>query len=88
MNPPLRFSKSSVMLAMTFIRPMFEQCDCDVNAYTDDELAEALLRTHPRPATQWLSREHVACACVHLAAPSGAQTPSPKSGKGTRYDGC
>ncbi len=76
MSSQAAFPKSSVMLAMALIRPMFEQCNCDVSAYTDDEIAEALLETHPSPAAQWLSHEHVAYASAQLTPTSPIGTPA------------
>ena len=61
------FSKSSVVFAMTFIRPMFEKGGWDLRPHSDDEIAEALLRTHLPPTTQWLSPEHLSSAYARLA---------------------
>jgi hypothetical protein len=59
------------MFAMTLIRPRFERYNRDVSSYTDDQIAEALLRTHPSPAAQWLSHEHISHASPQLTPAVG-----------------
>lgn len=77
MNDASPFSKSSVLFAMTLIRPMFEKRGWDVQPYNDDEIAEALLRTHLHTTTQWLSPEHLSSAYTRLAPmqPRSCGTP-------------
>jgi len=86
MSPPVTYPKSSVMIAMTLIRPLFEQCHCNVSSYTDDQIAEALLRTHQSPAAQWLSHEHISRASAQLTPTSPIRTraSSRESGNGAR----
>lgn len=86
MSAPASFPKASVVFAMTLIRPLFEQCDCDVSTYTDDQIAEALLQTHPSPAAQWLSREHISHASAQLTpkSPTGTRAVSRAAARETR----
>jgi hypothetical protein len=72
MSEAIRVHKSSVMLAMTMIRPILKKRGCDVAAYSDEQLADALLAAHAYLPTHWLSPEHISRAVQRLSAPASA----------------
>lgn len=77
MSEAIRVHKSSVMFAMTMIRPMFKKRGCDVAAYSDEQLADALLDAYAHLPTYWLSPEHVSRAFQRLLAHASAPLPEP-----------
>ena len=77
MSEAIRVHKSSVMFAMTMIRPMLKTRGCDVAAYSDEQFADALLDAYAHLPTHWLSPEHVSRAVQRLSAPASVPLAEP-----------
>jgi hypothetical protein len=77
MSEAIRVHKSSVMFAITMIRPMFQKRGCDVAAYSDEQLTDALLDAYAHLPTHWLSPEHVSRAFQRLSAHGSASWAEP-----------
>jgi hypothetical protein len=77
MSEAIRVHKSSVMFAMTMIRPMFTKRGCDVAAYSDEQLADALLDAYAHLPARWLSPEHISRAVQRLSGHASAALAEP-----------
>lgn len=51
--------KAAVLMAMRLIRPVFESHGYDLNGYSNNAVADALLQTCPQMNGSWLSAKHL-----------------------------
>ncbi len=65
--------RMSVAGAMPVIRAVLRMCRYDVDACSDDQLAEALLETCPDLTAFWLSDEYVRLAAPRLTDHGGRE---------------
>jgi hypothetical protein len=63
-----RQRKPAVLHAMPTIRWLLSMHRFQVDSYSDDALADALLETCPRPDDFWLRTEHLALAVQRVSA--------------------
>jgi hypothetical protein len=68
--------KPSVLHAMPTIRWLMSMHRFQVDSYSDDALADALLETCPRPDDFWLRTEHLALAVQRVSSARKRDTAS------------
>jgi hypothetical protein len=71
-----RQRKPAVLHAMPTIRWLLTMHRFQVDAYSDDAIADALLETCPRPDDFWLRTEHLALAVQRVSAARKPDTAS------------
>ena len=67
-DPSTQHRKSAVLHAMPTIRWLLAMHRFQVDSYSDDAIADALLETCPRPDDFWLRTEHLALAVGRVRA--------------------
>ena len=70
--------KRSVLYTMPTIRWLLSRHGFQMDAYSDDAIAEALIDTCPTPDDFWLRSEHLNLAVQRINA-ARAHTPAPLS---------
>ncbi len=68
--------KPAVMHTMPTIRWLLSMHRFQVDSYSDDAIADALLETCPRPDDFWLRTEHLALAVRRVSAASKRRAAS------------
>jgi hypothetical protein len=68
MNPEAQRRRPAVLKLMDTIRQVFSGNGYDVDAYTNEEIADSLLELCPLPTDYWLSLAHLAATVQRLAA--------------------
>ncbi|HXQ20828.1 MAG TPA: hypothetical protein VN812_04095 [Candidatus Acidoferrales bacterium] len=68
MNPEAQRRRPAVLKLMDTIRQVFSGNGYDVDAYTNEEIADSLLELCPLPTDYWLSVAHLAATVQRLAA--------------------
>ena len=71
-----RQRKPAVMHAMPSIRWLLSMHRFQVDSYSDDAIADALLETCPRPDDFWLRTEHLALAVQRVSSTHKRDTVS------------
>ena len=75
-DPSAYQRKSAVLHTMPTIRWLLTMHRFQVDSYSDDAIADALLETCPRPDDFWLRTEHLALAVRRVSAASKRGTAS------------
>jgi hypothetical protein len=75
-DPYSRQRKPAVLHTMPTIRWLLTMHRFQVDSYSDEAIADALLETCPRPDDFWLRTEHLALAVRRVSATSKRVTAS------------
>lgn len=77
--------RPGVLSAISLIRCLFEVQALDVNAYSDSQIADALLEIRPEADDRWLSEAHISRAFEHLKRQNGRVTESESESEPERH---
>ena len=74
MTPINQSRKAALLKAMKLIRPVFRSHGYDLDPYSNNAIADALLATCPQMDESWLSLKHLRLTFHHLERPTRVRT--------------
>jgi len=74
MTPVNQSRKAALLKAMNLIRPVFRNHGYDLETYSNNAIADALLATCPQMDESWLSSKHLRMTFRHLRRPTRVRT--------------
>ena len=74
MTPVNQSRKAALLKAMNLIRPVFRSHGYDIEPYSNNAIADALLATCPQMDESWLSSKHLRMTVRHLQRRTSIRT--------------